>query len=153
MQNRGHLVLWNAQLLRTRLHSTRFPTNTLRNFQVDFYLCPMDGVLVVGAWSHLSMKEGSLFYFVLFCSYEIHRTRMLLLVSLESSQQVGMSRGAWAWFCGVWTWVAKVLKYWIIFSLKIKLNHSWKFQRNWNVPLVKGCWKDLDEQDLMEFIW
>jgi hypothetical protein len=29
---------------------------------------------VVGAWSHLSMKEGSLFYFGLFCSYEIHPT-------------------------------------------------------------------------------
>jgi hypothetical protein len=51
----------------------------------------MDGVLVVGAWSHLSMKEGSLFYFVLFCSYEIHRTRMVLLVSLESSlRRVGV---------------------------------------------------------------
>jgi hypothetical protein len=24
----------------------------------------------------------------------------------------------------------------MISSLKIKLNHSWKFQRNWNVPLV-----------------
>jgi hypothetical protein len=51
----------------------------------------MDGVLV-GAWSHLSMKEGSLFYFVLFCSYEIHQTGMLqimLLVSLESSQPIG----------------------------------------------------------------
>jgi hypothetical protein len=34
------------------------------------------------------MKEGSLFYFVLFCSYEIHQTGMLqimFLVSLESS--------------------------------------------------------------------
>ncbi len=48
---------------------------------------------MVGAWSHLSMKEGSLFYFVLFCSYEIHRTRMVLLVSLESSGRVGMSKG------------------------------------------------------------
>jgi hypothetical protein len=58
-------------------------------------------------------------------------------------------RGAWAWFCGVWTCGAKVLEYWMISSLKIKLNPSWKFQRNWNVPLVFG--KDLDEQDLMEF--
>ncbi len=39
-------------------------------------------------WTHLSMKEGSLFCFVLFCSYEIHRTQMLQIVflaSLESS--------------------------------------------------------------------
>jgi hypothetical protein len=39
---------------------------------------------------YLYMKEGS---FVLFCSYEIHRTRMLqimFLVFFESSRQVGM---------------------------------------------------------------
>ncbi len=31
----------------------------------------------------------------------------------------------------------------MISSLKIKLNHSWKFWRNWNVPLVlleRPCW-------------
>jgi hypothetical protein len=39
----------------------------------------------------------------------------------------------------------------MISSLETKLNHSGKFWRNWNVPLV--CWKDLDEQELMEFIW
>jgi hypothetical protein len=47
-----------------------------------------------------------------------------------------MRRGAWAWFHEVWTCGAKVLEYWIIFSLKIKLNHSWKIWRNWNMPLV-----------------
>jgi hypothetical protein len=39
------------------------------------------------------MKEGSLFCFVLFCSYEIHRTKMLqieFLVSLESPQKEGV---------------------------------------------------------------
>ncbi len=41
-----------------------------------------------------------------------------------------------AWFHDVWTCSAKVLEYCIIYSLKIKLYHSWKFQRNWNVPLV-----------------
>ncbi len=45
-------------------------------------------------------------------------------------------RGAWAWFHGVWTCSAKVLEYWVISSLKIKLNSSWKFERNWNLPLV-----------------
>ncbi len=36
----------------------------------------------------------------------------------------------------VWTCDAIFFEYWMIFSLKIKLNHSWKFWRNWNVPLV-----------------
>jgi hypothetical protein len=45
-------------------------------------------------------------------------------------------RGAWAWFRDVWTCSAKVLEYRRISSLKIKLNCSWKFRRNWNVPLV-----------------
>jgi hypothetical protein len=45
-------------------------------------------------------------------------------------------RGAWAWFHNIWTRRAKVLQYWLNFSLKIKLNHSWKFRKNWNVPLM-----------------
>jgi hypothetical protein len=39
---------------------------------------------------YLSIKEGSLFCFVLYCRYEIHRTGMLeivCLVSLESARQ------------------------------------------------------------------
>jgi hypothetical protein len=36
----------------------------------------------------------------------------------------------------VWTCRAKVLEYWMISSLKIKLIRSWKFQRNLNVSLV-----------------
>jgi hypothetical protein len=45
-------------------------------------------------------------------------------------------RGALAWFHDVWTCAAKALEYWMISSLKIKLNRSWKFQMNWNVHLV-----------------
>jgi hypothetical protein len=41
-----------------------------------------------------------------------------------------------AWFHGIWTCGAKVLEYWLISSLKIKLNCSQNFWRNWNVPLV-----------------
>ncbi len=73
--------------------------------------------------------------FVLFCSYEIHRTRMLQMVSL-CRWKASMRRGAWAWSHDVWTCSAKVLEYWMISSLKIKLNCSWKFRRNWNVPWV-----------------
>jgi hypothetical protein len=45
-------------------------------------------------------------------------------------------RGAWAWFHDFWTCNANVVEYWMISSLKIKLNRGWKFRRNWNVPLV-----------------
>jgi hypothetical protein len=41
-------------------------------------------------------------------------------------------RGAWAWFHKG----AEVLEYWMMFSMRIKLNGSWNFQRNCNVPLV-----------------
>jgi hypothetical protein len=39
----------------------------------------------------------------------------------------------------------------MIYSLKIKLNRSWKFRRNWNVHLVflEISWWE----ELMEFIW
>ncbi len=58
--------------------------------------------------------------------------------------RLSKSRGAWAW-------CAKVIEYWMISSLKIKLTHSWKF---WGTgKCLWCCWKDLDEQDLMEFIW
>jgi hypothetical protein len=88
---------------------------------------------------YLAMKEGRkvLVCFVLFC--KIHWTGVLqiaFLVSLESSLWGGVRRGACAWSCDVWTCGAKVLEYWMISSLKIKLNHSFKFRRNWNVPLV-----------------
>jgi hypothetical protein len=63
-------------------------------------------------------------------------------------------RGALAWFHGVWTCVVKVFEYWMIFSLKIKLNHSWNFWRNWNVPLVlleRSWWAGFDGIYLVRF--
>jgi hypothetical protein len=44
-------------------------------------------------------------------------------------------RGALARFHGVWTCSVKVLEYWMISSMKIKLSCSWKCWRNW-MPLV-----------------
>jgi hypothetical protein len=78
----------------------------------------------------------------LLCSYEIHWTGMLQIVFLVSFGKLSTRRGAWAWFHGVWTCGAKVLEYWMISSLKIKLNRSWKLRRNWNFPLVllEGSW-------------
>jgi hypothetical protein len=81
------------------------------------------------------MKEGSLFCFV---SFVLMRSTKLgcFRPCSWSLWKLLRRRGASAWFHGVWTRDAKVLEYWMISSLKIKLNHSWKFQRNWNVPLV-----------------
>jgi hypothetical protein len=98
----------------------------------------------------LSMKEGCLF--VLFCLYLWDPLNQDALDHiLGVFRKLLKRRGAWAWFHDVWTCGAKVFEYWMIFSLEIKLNHSWKFWRNWNVPLVllKRSWWG----DLMEFIW
>jgi hypothetical protein len=87
-------------------------------------------------------------WFVLFCSYEIHWTGMfqiVFLMSFESSRPGGVHG---LWFHDVWSCDAKVPEYWMIFSLKIKLNPSWKFQRNWNVPWVlleRSWWAGFNE--------
>jgi hypothetical protein len=119
-----------------------FGDNVNRFFWVEF-ICYIDCIYI---WRKVVC-------FVLLCSYEIHWNGMLqimILVSLESSQW----GGAWAWFHDVWTCSAKVLEYWMIFSLKIKWNCSWKFQRNWNVPLVlleRSCWAGFNGISLVRF--
>jgi hypothetical protein len=82
---------------------------------------------------HLSMKEGGLFCFVGTRSTKPRCFRLCSFLSLESSQQGGMHGLGSMTF---WTCNGKVLEYWMISSLKIKLNCSWKFQRNWNLPLM-----------------
>jgi hypothetical protein len=57
-------------------------------------------------------------------------------------------------FHDVWNCGAKVLEYWMVFSWKIKLNHSWNFWRNWNVTLVfleKSCWTGFNGNHLVRF--
>jgi len=54
-----------------------------------------------------SIYEGRLF--VLFCSYEIHRTQDVLDGVLGVFGKLSMRRGAWSWFHGIWTCRAKVL--------------------------------------------
>jgi len=59
--------------------------------------------------------------------------RIMFLVSLESTWWGGVH------VLGSMTFglaVQKLFEYWMISSLKIKLNCSWKFQGNWNVPLM-----------------
>ncbi len=96
---------------------------------VEFYLRVPPGCLPsVGIWPPRTIWDplgfariwpGLLFRrkvvcFVLFCSYEIHRTGMLqivFLVSLESSQR-GESHGLGSMTIGLdWTCGAKVLEY------------------------------------------
>jgi hypothetical protein len=76
---------------------------------------------------YLSMKEGSLFCLVVMRSTEpgCFRLRSLCLGGVHGLGSMTLL-----------TCSAKVLEYWMISSLKIKLNRSWKFGRNWNVPLV-----------------
>jgi len=80
---------------------------------------------------NLWRKVICLFCFV--CTYEIHRTRMLqiaCLVCLETSCGGGV---AFSWRLDL-----QCRSSWILndSSTENKLNHSWKFRRNWNVPLV-----------------
>ncbi len=77
-------------------------------------------------------KQGCLFCFV--CTDEIHQDASDRIPGLFG--KLSRTRGASAWFHAIWTCIAKVLEYWMISSLKIKLNGSWKFLRNWNMPLV-----------------
>ncbi len=102
----------------------------------------------------ITIYEGRVVCFVLFCLYRWN------LPNRDASHSVlglfgklSRRRGASAWFHGVWTSCAEVLEYWMISWLKIKLNGSWKFRRNWNVPLVlleRSWWAGFDS---MEFIW
>ncbi len=86
---------------------------------------------------YLSMKEGSLFCFVVWD----------LLNQDASDHVLGVfgklltRRGEWAWFHDVWTWGAKVLEYWMISSLKIKINCSWMGLVPWCLGLrCKSSW-------------
>jgi len=80
------------------------------------------------------MKEGSLFVlFVPMKSTELgcFKSRSWSSESSRREKVHGLR------FHDVWTCCAKVLEYWMIsWTPKIELNHSWKFRRNWNVPLV-----------------
>jgi hypothetical protein len=72
-------------------------------------------------------------------------------VSWESSRRGGV-HGLGSMTFGLA--VQKVLEYWMISSLKIKLYRSWKFWRNWNVPLVmleRSCWVGFNGIYLVRF--
>jgi hypothetical protein len=84
------------------------------------------------------MKEGSLFCFVVMRSTKprcFRSSSWCLWKALDVEGCMGLV--PWCWTCS-----AKVLGWWMISSLKIKLNQSWKIWRNWNAPLVlfKRSW-------------
>jgi len=115
--------------------------------KINTYFAKKCQSAIISLWR----KVVCLFCFV--CTNEIHWTRMLqivFLVSLESSQRGGVHG---AWFHDVWSCGAKVLEYWMISSLKIKLNRSWKFRRNPNVPLVleRSWWAGFNGIYLVRF--
>ncbi len=119
----------------------------------------IEDVVTLGPIAHATLvylwnKLVNLFCFVLFCTNEIHRTRMLQIAFLVSFGKLSRRRSASGWFHGVWTCNAKVFEYWMIFSLKIKLNCSWKFWNNWNVPLVlleRSWWTRYNKIYLVRF--
>jgi hypothetical protein len=85
------------------------------------------------------MKECSLFCFVVIRSTELGC--FMFLVSWKALDEEGMGL------------VHKFLNI-EFFSLKIKLNCSWKFWRNWNVPLVfleRSWWAGFDGIYLVRF--
>jgi hypothetical protein len=93
------------------------------------------------------MKEGSLFCFVVMRSTQLGCFRSCTWCPWKALDEEGCM-GLVPWHLD---WGAKVLEYWMMFSLKSKLNRSWKFQRNWNVPLVlleRSWWAEFND-----FFW
>jgi hypothetical protein len=100
--------------------------------------------------TYSSMKEGSLFCFVVMRSIEPRCFRSCYWSLWKALDE----EGCMGWFHDIWTCGSNVLEYWMIFSLKIKLNHSWKFWKNWNVPLVfleRSCWARFNGIYLVRF--
>ncbi len=78
------------------------------------------------------MKQGNLF--VLYQWDPPNRGALDCVLGLFG--KLSRRRDALAWFNDVWTCRIEVLEYSMISLLKINLNCSWKFWRNWNVLLV-----------------
>ncbi len=78
-----------------------------------------------------SIYEGSLFCFVVIRSIELGCFRSCSWCLWKALDEDGCM-GLVPWHLDLQcksSWI-------LISSLKFKLNHSWKFQKNWNVPLV-----------------
>jgi hypothetical protein len=106
---------------------------------------------------YLSMKDKvvCLFYFVLFCFVLMRSTKPGCFRSCSWSLWKALDDEG---CMGLVPWRldlrCKVLEYGMISSLKINLNFSWKFRRNWNVPLVlleRSWWAEFNGIYLVRF--
>ncbi len=71
---------------------------------------------------------------------------------LGSSRKLLMSRGARHWFHDIWSYNAKVIEYWTIFSIIIQLNQNQKVSKIWVHSWY--YWADVNGEDLMKcFSW
>jgi hypothetical protein len=146
---------WKFHLIRTgfTLGEPVSLVKAFRLFKLEQMFFGVESPDAVG-WcttSYLLTGPACLWCCILFCSYEIHCTEMLqivFLVSLESSWWGGVNG------LGSMTFGLVVQKF-----LTIERFLHWKL--NWiGAENFRGigmwlwcCWKGLDEQDLMEFIW
>jgi len=107
----------------------------MEHWAIPTYMRRYDSLIPFGSplyKLYLSMKEGSLFCFVVMRSTEPGCFRLCSLChwkALDASDcvlcvigKLSTRTGVWSWFHDVWTCGAKVLEYWMISSLKIKLN-------------------------------
>ncbi len=100
------------------------------HFAIDGYgnhvLCPhFNIVIIIDYYVVLDIYLWrKVVCFVLFCFVVMRSTEDASNHVLDTFGKILMKRGAWAWFHDIWTCGAKVLEYWMIFLMKIKLNHS-----------------------------
>ncbi len=99
---------------------------------------------------NLSMKEGSLFCFVVMRSTEPGCFRSWSWSLWKALAEEGCM-GLVPWRLDLWCKSSWILN---DFFTEKKLNHNWKFQRNWNVPLVlleRSWWAGLHGIHLLRF--
>ncbi len=114
--------------------------------------CPQKTFIYIIPWNIYLWRK--VVCFVFFCSYEIDQTGMfhiVFLVSWESSRWGGV-HGLGSMMFGLV--MQKFLNIeWFLHKNKNK-NHSWKFWRNWNVPLVfleRSWWVRFNGIHLVKF--
>jgi hypothetical protein len=112
-------------------------------------------VIALKRWNQLIYlwnKVVCLFSFVLYWWDPLNQDASHHVLGLFG--KLSRRRGALAWFHGIWTSGVEVLEYWKISTLKIKLNPSWNFGKNWNVGLLsleRSWWAGFNRIYLVRF--
>ncbi len=120
LNNAFTMHIWKKHELNMQLN--------MNSFHIGFRVGPMAQTTLVYLWRKVAC-------FVLLSLWDLPNWGISNCI-LHVFGQLSTRRGALSWFHDVWTCGAEVLEYWTIYSLKIKLIHKWKFQKNWDVPLV-----------------